>query len=367
MTATVAFDAGPAKAQPTGVGVYVRELGTALVDGAYEATALIGVRPDGPLAATASRAVRRTFMSGRLYQAWLQREADRDARQVGAELVHYSNASAPVIAHTPFVVTIQDLSLIRYARSHPLPRLATVPIIVAAARRARAVIVPSRATAAELQRMLRVDPRRIHVIELAPAPGPNISAGDRLAVLQQLRLLDRPYVLSIATLEPRKNLVRLIHAFELLAESKPDLRLVLLGARGWKWRSIEDAIEASPHRDRIVVPGYVSDLKRQALLDGAAVFAYVSLYEGYGLPVVEAMAAHVPVVTSRRSSLPEAAAGAAVLVDPLSVPEIAGGLQAAMDRRDELISMGTDRVGSLSWARVARETAMVYEEALTGP
>ena len=171
MTTTVAFDAGPAKVRPTGVGVYVRELGVALIDGSYEATALIGVRPDGPLATAASRAVDRTFMSGRLYQAWLQREADRDARRVGADLVHYSNASAPLIARTPFVLTVQDLSLIRHARSHPLPRLATIPIIIAAARRARALIVPSTATAVELRRLVRVDPRRIHVIELAPFRG----------------------------------------------------------------------------------------------------------------------------------------------------------------------------------------------------
>jgi glycosyltransferase involved in cell wall biosynthesis len=367
MTARVAFDAGPAKAQPTGVGVYVRELGTALVAGGYEATALIGVRPDGPLAEAASRAVGRTFMSRKLYQVWLQRDADRDARQVGADLVHYSNASAPLILRTPFVLTVQDLSLIRYARSHPLPRLATVPIIVAAARRARAVIVPSRATAAELERTLRVDGRRIHVVELAPAPGPDVSAEERLAVLHRLHLAGRPYVLSIATLEPRKNLVRLIHAFELLAEAAVDLMLVLLGGRGWKWRSIEEAIEVSPYRDRIIRPGYMSDLERQALLAGAAVFAYVSLYEGYGLPVVEAMAAQVPVVTSEWSSLPEAAAGAAVLVDPLSIPEIARGLQSAMDRRDELISLGMHRVSGLSWAKVARETAMVYEAALRRP
>jgi glycosyltransferase involved in cell wall biosynthesis len=354
----VAYDAGPAKSQPTGVGVYVRELARALMARAPGRIVLIGARADGPLAAEAA-----TLMRGERHLVWLQRHAAADARRVGAAGAHYTNATAPLRPGMPYVLTIQDLSLIRYPHYHPVLRLAGVPFLVAAGLRAARIIVPSRATADEVMR-LGVPARKLSVIELGPS-GPVRTGADEVAsVLERRGLRPQGYILSIATLEPRKNITRLVRAFELIAERSPGLRLVLAGGRGWRTGKILRRIERSPVRDRIVMTGFVSDAERAALLAGCAAFAYVSLYEGYGLPVVEAMAAGAPVVTSDISSLPEAAGGAGILVDPYDPRAIAAGLREGIERAAELSAAGRQRVSRLSWDRVATETLAVYDDAL---
>ena len=354
----VAYDAGPALASPTGVGVYVRDLGNALAGQLGERIRFIGARPDGPFAERAS-----THIRPALHQAWIQLRANGDVRAVRAELVHYTNAVAPLSSVRPFVLTVQDLSLLRYPHYHPGLRLAAVPVMVSAVYRAQRVIVPSTATATELHRLLRVPARRLHVVELAPAQSTTTGAGNP-TTLTRWGLEPGGYVLSIGTLEPRKNLRRLIQAFEAFARDQPDVRLVLMGAKGWRTRSIDEAISQSSAADRIVATGYVTDDERHALLRGCGLFAYVSLYEGYGLPIVEAMAAGAAVVTSQVSSMPEAAGGAAILVDPRSVAAIASGMGDAWQDRERLGQAGRDRVARLSWDRTARETAAVYEEVL---
>ena len=356
MPDAVAFDAGPVRARPTGVGVYVRELAHALRrlrDGDIH---LIGARRAGPLATDAS-----TLMGGDRHLAWIVRRADADARGCGAGLAHYTNAVAPARTSMPFALTIHDLSLVRYPHYHPGPRLAVVPFMAWGAHRAKRVIAPSRSTADEVHRLLRVPARRIEVIEEAPVRGPDPRAEERDAVLDELNLAGRRFVLTLATLEPRKNVVNLVRAFERLAGDEPDLWLVLGGGSGWRTRAIERALATSSAAGRIRRLGYVRDLARSVLLRECAAFAYVSLYEGYGLPVVEAMDAGAPVVTSNLSSMPEAAGGAAVLVDPHDPDAIADGLRHALGAATELRVAGRARAGSLSWDRAARETNAVYE------
>lgn len=357
-TKTVAYDAGPAKPKPSGVGVYVRELALELLGKQRDHDlALIGARAHGPLAEVA-----RTLMRGDRHQVWVQLHANADVRSVGAELVHFTNAVAPVRSARPFVLTIQDLSLVRYPHYHPKLRLAAVPAMAWAAHRARALIVPSRATAAELHALLRVPARRIVVTELAPAPMRDTEAVDAAALLARLGLDRGRYVVSTATLEPRKNIVRLVAAFEHLATVDPDLRLVLIGAVGWRASKIEQRLTSSPVANRIVRAGFVSDGERTALIEASAAFVYVSLYEGYGLPIVEAMAAGAPVVTSNLSSMPEAAGGAAVLVDPLDPRDIAAGIEAAIQQRQTLVEAGRRRAANVSWARTADATSAVYQQ-----
>jgi alpha-1,3-rhamnosyl/mannosyltransferase len=180
-------------------------------------------------------------------------------------------------------------------------------------------------------------------------------------VLVRLGLQPERYVVSVGTLEPRKNLTRLIRAFERIAGADPDLRLVLLGAAARRAGAILRAVRTSAAADRIVLTGYLPDDERDVVIAGAAVMAYVSVYEGYGLPILDAMAAGVPVVTSGVSAMPEAACGAAVLVDPFDVRSIAAGLRDAMARRKELIAAGRDRVSGLSWDRIAVAVMGIYE------
>ena len=362
----VAVDVSSARSRPTGVGVYIRDLAQGLVRTDPDAIALIGVRPDGPLAETAPRAAAAGWHAGGHHHRWLMTAAASDARRVHARIAHFTNASAPMRAGLPYVLTIQDLSVIRYPLYHPPLRVATIPIVWASAQRATAIIVPSQATRAELRRLLGVAARKVVVIPHAASadiPLRNEDGADpglAKAVRRQVGVGSDPFILSIGTIEPRKNQVRLVRAFEALAREHPALRLVLVGAPGWRGDSLIHAIQSGPGRDRIHLAGYLAPEALAALLGDAEVFAYVSLYEGFGLPILEAMARGVPVVTSAVSSMPEVAADAAILVDPRDVTAIEAGLRAAVARRSQLSAAGLKRARWRDWGDVAGETLEVY-------
>ncbi len=364
----VAFDAAPARREPTGVGVYVRDLATALIAREPEGIRLIGVRPDGPLAAAGHAVADATWLAGGGHQRWLLGRARRDVAHVGAHLAHFTNAVAPIRPGRPFVLTIQDLSLLRYPQFHPPLRVVAAPLLVLSARRAAAVIVPSDATRRELRRLLHISGRRVVVVPHAGSTHiGGIGAGDPPGAIEEARaelgLGEDPYVLSVSTLEPRKNHARLLEAFELLAIRDPSVRLVLVGDPGWRGEALRRSLLASPVADRVHVAGYVTPERLSTLLAGAAVFAYVSLYEGFGLPILDAMRAGVPVVTSATSSMPEVAGGAAILVDPLDPVAISAGLEDALHRRESLVAGGVLRASGRSWSDVASETWDVYRWA----
>jgi glycosyltransferase involved in cell wall biosynthesis len=358
-TVRVGLDVGPVRDRPTGVGVYASSLADALAKAIPGQLVVLGRRPEAPLDGRLSGVAAVPAFRGRNYHEWLHRHADRDARQAGARLVHYTNASAPVAPRLPFIVTIHDLSLLRVPHFHPRLRLVTVPFMLGAVARAQTIIVPSQSTKAELGRVLRVARRRVVVVEHA-APDPTLRPAAAEDVLARYRLEAGSYLLALGTIEPRKNHVRLLAAFERLASTKPDLRLVVAGPAGWHCAPILRRFERSPLRDRVVLTGYVPDEHVAALMSHAALVCYVSLYEGYGLPIVEAMARGTPVVTSRISAMPETAGGAAVLVDPHDVADIARGIERALGQRDVLAAAGRRRVGRRAWSDVAGETVEVY-------
>jgi glycosyltransferase involved in cell wall biosynthesis len=359
--ATIGLDVGPARTPPAGVSVYVSELARALDQLAPGRIARLGVRSDGPLAGHASSGpVSR--LGGRGYLAWLLFSAERDGRAAGCDLIHYTNAVAPIRTTLPFVVTIHDLGLFRQPSHHPVARLARVPFTTLAARRARLVIVPSQATADDVRRRLHVPRSRLVVIPHAArllASSPQ----DRM-VVDRLGLATRRFVLSLGTIEPRKNGLGLLAAFESLAGDDETLRLVFVGGPGWRDGSFRRAVAASPVVDRIVMTGHLPDGELAALLGACAVMAYPSFHEGFGLPVLEAMAVGAPVVTSGVSSLPEVAGQAAVLVDPTDVGSIAAGIRTAMERSPQLRRAGRARAAGRTWLDVGRETLAAYDLAL---
>jgi glycosyltransferase involved in cell wall biosynthesis len=355
----VALDVAPVRAQPAGVGIYVSRLAAALAEQLPAQLALLGRRPDAAL--DGMDGLPGTPFRRRHYHAWMQLQAVRSVRRLRVDLVHYTNAAAPLVGSAPYVLTVHDLSVLRMPRSHPVLRLATLPVTVTAALRARRLIVPSQATAGELRRVLRIDPDKIIVVPHAATPR---TMAEAPAAAPPLGLASGGYLVAVGTVEPRKNHRRLIEAFELLVRRGHDLRLVICGDLAWGSRAVRRAIEASPQRERIVVTGYATPEMVSQLIVHSAAMCYVSLYEGYGLPISEAMAAGAAVVTSNTSSMPEVAGGAAVLVDPLDVAAIADGIEQALSRREELVAAGLALAASRSWSDVARETIAVYKAAL---
>jgi glycosyltransferase involved in cell wall biosynthesis len=189
---------------------------------------------------------------------------------------------------------------------------------------------------------------------------------------EKLGVGEAPFILSIGVIEPRKNLNRLMDAFRILKERKnvPDnLKLVLAGGKGWLYDEIFQHHADSPVRDDILLPGFVSDELLPAIYSTADALAFPSLYEGFGLPILEAMACGTPVVASRASCLPEVAEGAALLVDPNNIDGLACALERALldgDLRQGLIAQGLQRAREYTWQRAAEQLLSVYHQVAAG-
>jgi glycosyltransferase involved in cell wall biosynthesis len=230
-------------------------------------------------------------------------------------------------------------------------------------RRADAIVTPSRATAEDLLSRTRVDPSRLHVIpEAAALPE---SAADPEPVLARLKI-PRPYILSVGTLEPRKNLVRLVRAYRRVATTGVPHALVLAGPMGWNQQTLLRELALAGPGD-IVLTGRIAAGDIDALYRRADLFVYPAVYEGFGLPVLEAMARGVPTVCSNTTSLPEVAGDAAVGVHPGSIREIAAGMQRVLtepELAERLRTAGPARAERFTWDEAARLTLQVYEKAL---
>jgi alpha-1,3-rhamnosyl/mannosyltransferase len=255
---------------------------------------------------------------------------------------------------TPSVMVVCDMVAFhdqyRPQRRAKLIELATLPL---AARRADVFAAISQATADDLAAHF---PRTASKTVVTPlAADEHFFTAESGDVRERLGLR-RPYVLAVGTLEPRKNLPALIEAFIGLPEDSHDL--VLVGALGWDTGETQAAI--ARHPDRIRALGHVPDGDLASLYAGAALFAYPSLYEGFGLPVLEAMAAGAPVLTSNISSLPEVAGDAAILVDPHSVDAIREGLLRGLSDPPR---GGRERARTFSWARYAQQIVSACERA----
>ncbi len=178
--------------------------------------------------------------------------------------------------------------------------------------------------------------------------------------------VDGPFILYVGTIQPRKNLTRLIGAFERIAEQRSDLCLILAGKLGWKTEEITESARKSEYANRILMPGHVPDDLLPALYSAASVFILPSLYEGFGMPVIEAMACGTPCVISNRGSLPEIAGDAAVVVDPLDVTAIAAGISKLMpdQERSARVDAGLARAREFTWTRCGESTIEVIHAAL---
>jgi glycosyltransferase involved in cell wall biosynthesis len=301
--------------------------------------------------------------------AWEQAALPALIRKGSFDIYHGSVNTLPLIpTGTRRIVTIHDLAFLRFPEQVTRKRYAYLKSMVGnSARRADAILVPSEATASDVHDLLGASRNRIHITPLGvdahfrPAPPEAIQA------IRSSYGLDQPYVLTVGTIEPRKNLRRLIEAFALGA-SQHDCDLVLVGPTGWLTDGIEQAIVQSELGDRIKRTGFVNDDGLVGLYSGAEVVVIPSLYEGFGLPVLEAMACGAVVVTSNVSSMPEVAGEAAILVDPVDTQSIASGIRLALEDkmlRKRLESAAVVRARDFTWKRTARTTADAYRSMVS--
>jgi glycosyltransferase involved in cell wall biosynthesis len=235
-------------------------------------------------------------------------------------------------------------------------------------RRAAAVIAVSEHARQELQRVLRVPAGKIHVVHEAAPNGfqPLVSPAARAALRRKYQLPDE-YLLYVGTLEPRKNLNRLIRALKQVRAAGHRHRLVLVGPQGWMMQNFRKEIAAEDMTNAVQFLGYVPTADLPGLYSLATLFVFPSLYEGFGLPPLEAMACGTPVVSSNRSSLAEICGDAAHLVDPEDTPQIAQALCDLLEdpaRRAALGQRGLARAKSFSWQRAAQETAAIYRQVV---
>jgi glycosyltransferase involved in cell wall biosynthesis len=269
----------------------------------------------------------------------------------GADLFHGLNQRLPRMRLRRSVATFHDLFVMSGEYSTPEFR-ARFTRQARDAARADAIIAVSEFTRSQVVSLLGVEPSRVRVVH------------------HGIRRLEYPAVerekviLNVGAIQTRKNIARLVEAFETVDRS---WRLVLAGSAGYGSRDILARIAASPARERIGVSGYISPKELGAWYARAAIFAFPSLDEGFGMPVLEAMAGGCPVVTSNRSALPEVAGDAALLVDPQSTGELAQALRDLTRNdalREDLARRGAERARLFSWEKAVAETWIIYRELL---
>lgn len=364
------MDARPLTSSQAGVATYCRGLlhGFSVIPEAASLRLALYAKAPPPDGLALGAHVQWRTMPSRL---WLPIAAPRALTAGRVDLFHGTNHMAPPWSPVPTVITLHDLTALTMPHHHNWRnRLLSVPQMLASVRRATRLIADSQSTADDLARLPGVDPARIHVIPLAPAPGlaPATPASIR-EVAQRLRLPDEKFLLFLGALEPRKNVVTLIRALaELRAAGDDQTRLVIAGAQGWRNDDVWQEVRRLGLQQGVHVLGYVPAHDLPALYGAATALVYPSLFEGFGLPPLEAMACGTPVVCSNTSSLPDVVGDAALMVDPLSAAALAGALRRVLDSADlraTLRAAGLARAALFTWERTARETLRVYRDAVT--
>jgi glycosyltransferase involved in cell wall biosynthesis len=288
----------------------------------------------------------------------------------GADLFHATEHLLLPLRSIPTVLTVHDL-IFRHLPEHhkPLNRWylsLTMPLYC---RRADHIIAVSEHSKRDLISAYGIAAEKITVVYEAAAPGFCPQSPQTVASVRAHYDLPERYLLFVGTIEPRKNLTRLLAAFEAVYADGLADGLVIVGKRGWLYGDFFARLEESPAREAILLPGYVPDDDLPAFYAGAQALILPSVYEGFGLPVLEAMACGTPAVASNASSIPEIGGDAALYFDPLNVEEIIDAIRRLLgddDLRDTLRERGLTQAARFSWQRAADETQAVYDALLKG-
>jgi glycosyltransferase involved in cell wall biosynthesis len=300
--------------------------------------------------------------------AWEQTGLPLQARRAGVALLHGMAFSVPLLSPCPSVVTLFDMSFALFPAYHPRGRRTYLSLMTRlSTRQAEKVIAISESTRHDICRVLRVPEEKVVVIPLG--------VGDRYRPLSEAereafraRKGIGPYIFFQGTIEPRKNLLRLVRAYaRLRQDGKLPHRLVLGGPPGWGSQALGAEIERLGLADDVTLLGYVPQEEAPQWYAAAELFVYPSLYEGFGLPPLEAMACGTPVIVAASSSLPEVVGDAGLLVSPLNVDAMANAMGEVLgdaERRRSMSERGLERARSYTWTEAARATAALYNSCL---
>jgi glycosyltransferase involved in cell wall biosynthesis len=326
-----------------------------------------GVAPPSPALAPAWRPVRWRTDRPETRLAWEHFALPVASRRARVDLVHGPVNVVPRGLPGPSVVTIHDLAFLRWPDQIPARRYRYLAReLTASAKRATRILAVSEATKRDLVERLGIDPAKIACTPLGVDARFRPMVSGKIDEFRVAKGVTRPYILSVATFEPRKNLPRLLDAFAMVADRVPH-ELVLVGPEGWLTGAIHEQLQRPALADRVRVTGFVPDEELPAWYSGADLFAYPSLYEGFGLPPLEAMACGVPVLTSNCSSLPEVVGDAALMVDPTDTGAIADGILRVLTAQafaTDLRQRGPRRAAGFTWERTAALTVAAYREAV---
>lgn len=374
----IALDYTPALKQTGGIGRYARELAAALAaidrSNAYRLFAAGSKSADLP----ALPGENFSWRSTRLSSGWLARLWHRAGLRLPIEtftgpvdLYHATDFVLPATrGDTRTLLTVHDLSFVRVPSAASPPLKAYLDAVVPpSVEKADRILADSEATKADLIELYQTPDYKITV--LYSGVNPRFQRVDGADAHQRLRrkygLANTPYVLSVGTVQPRKNYSRVVEALSILRQAGHDLNYVIAGGSGWLEAELEATIERKGMAGHVQLLGLVDDEDLPALYSGARMLAMASLYEGFGLPVLEAMACGTPVITSNLSSLPEVGGEAALLVDPNDSNAIRDAilrLETDAETRKRLIKAGYQQAERFSWERAARRLKAIYDEIL---
>jgi glycosyltransferase involved in cell wall biosynthesis len=360
---TVGYDMTPASAQQGGVGRYTTDLAAAL--GRRTDVRLERLAPGHPPLPGALGGVTRRAARARYYPFTL----DRLAVRRGVDLVHCPGEVAPLRLSRPLVLTVHDVLPWRFPELFSRTNAARQKLLVSrAARRASRIMVGSEYTRREVVELLGVEPGRVAVAPLGVDRRFRRIDADPVALAHRFGIPPGPFALWVGNPEPRKNLSTLLRAFALVRRRAPECSLVLVGSERVADRETERELDLLG--STVIRPGFVTDEELVALYSATTCFVFPSLYEGFGLPPLEAMACGAPVVAADRTSVPEVVGDAAVLVDPSDPDALADAIERVVlspETATHLRRVGQQRAREFTWDRCAERTVDAYRAALADP
>lgn len=375
MTLEIGIDYTPAYEQGGGIGRYVRELIGALAQHDQSTFYRLFVMGAGRKALPPPPGPNFSFAPASLTPIWFARLWHRARLPIPVEnwvgkvnLYHATDfVLPPTRRSTRTVLTVHDLSFVRVPEAASPALKAYLDVVVPhSVRRADQVLADSAATKNDLCELYGVDPSKIEVLYSGVHPR-FCPTTENTSIRAKYGLGEAPYVLAVGTVQPRKNYQRLIEALSQLPPDLDDVHLVIAGGKGWLQGPIYESVDRLGVRDRVHFIGFVEDADLPALYSDARALAFPSLYEGFGLPILESFACGTPVLTAPVSSLIEVAGDATILVDPLSVEAIRDGLARLLrdeTLRAQLIERGFIQAAQFTWERAAVQLRAVYQRWL---